>query len=859
MADPTDGYDSTEIKDFRYFVEEDDQSFLVFEKMNGGLVKVPFVVPDTLPPDIDVTATVKDVLSKDNYFTSHEQPSGQIEWDWLKKPPGTLLNNIFTPSSRRRFSRWGSHYGTIVQDEGGPGAVFDRTIYPAGTVLDNDLKVWEDGVVVTIPEGTEITEDLFKDGGLVAQNLTVSIDFDTETVDSIAAYVSFKNLVEVKPGYFQNAPGHSSRAVLIVSAGGATPSLAVDSVQAMITEQSFGFFYYSAANIAAGGAGQVFLNEAGDVIDGETTWASLGLPNLTADGIHRYPFSMHMVDREQGIVCVEFPQIGPLYFKNVILGQIWHDRGTALSYQWVRHEGCGDVIYRGFGRGVTPNSVTPIELSPESPSNLQLGGPASPLDAVECPCPVWVPEGELEWLIKASPGVIATSTRAAIGPNQWSTGSKTLSCMWVKGLGSLTVNQQTLCVAFSNDGSTVVELIGPPVVYNPALYYHVYYHPGSGTRMGANGSADSPCRMDVYTSPDRITLTPLFTVWGNPGEGGIPMQKAYDVVDGALTTPPPIVVGGRSTSQREAFPGTISVAQLFAKGGKGVSVGPISGYRLVAGRDYTGGWTATYNIISTASLPDDPDGTHRTELTLSGPLKSAFNKGQRVTVAGVANVGATAANGTWTANPGSAPNKVTIPVNTTAVGAGGTITIPYPKAATKDEAGNRWKRTGRAVILPDMTAIPDASIPVAKLAGLTSSTIEVAYDSKQVDLVQALTQNAWTVLAGAPSITLPNDGKIYRVDAEFAACTITSANTITRLAIYQTSGTPNPVRVRWASITTSLAVGGGPINAHHIVGAGQTLTLAAYVAVSGQTLTVKGDNPVGGTYGPIELVAYRVS
>lgn len=548
----------------------------------------------------------------------------------------------------------------------------------------------------------------------VHKNQTTVVDFVYENIDGISGVVSYTE------GNGQG--GSSQRAVLIVAPGRSDPqgdpSLAVDSIQLVLTPQSFGVFYYSAARVMAGQPGQVWFAEDGTEIPEETTFASRGFSNLIENDWDDpdpivYRFSM-TVNRFASTVTIDIPKIGARTYYHPQIKQIWSDRGSLLAYQIVRHDNCGDPRFHGLGKSSHSMAVHPLEESPIVPTVLSLVGGTDISGGLTTPTPpYWRPHAYssiftgLAGVAMFDPDAWATGTRQAIGPNQWSSDSNTF--WW-----GLSHDTASFKFAFSVDGINEHEITSPtitPPATGTFLGVVWLFRPGTAPYTGANNSATSPASVEWWTFPDGSDgigpLTSIGRVYYASGIGGIPFQRPS--ADGANSTPPPLTIGRRSTRTAEPFGGRIKVAQLFETSGASTRVvDPILGMPLVAGRDLRQTWETTVAIASTAPAVDSPDGTHNTLVTLATPLKSALWPRKTVTIRGVTT--ATLANGHWGAIP-LTPTTFTIPVNTASqgVGTGGTVVIAYPQGAGQDWAGNRWGRNGTARYLIDGTAIWNGS------------------------------------------------------------------------------------------------------------------------------------------------------
>lgn len=647
-------------------------------------------------------ATAVELLKVDRYrdtwLSKTDQPSGFIEWDWMLKNPVGALANTQAPSGARR-SKWGAKSAWCYGEGDARALVFDRTPAVGYSEVDNDDPA------------------SFKYPPLVADNQTFPIDFGNETVDEIAAFISFT----VGDG----AHGKTQRAVLIASGGWGQPSLAVRSVQCLWTPTTFGPFVYDADNIALGGDGQVFFDADGNVIAGEVTYASLGLDDLVENDPDdtnpvMYRISMR-VDRPTSTITIDGPQ-GVLTYYEPRIAEFWHNRGTMLSWQIVRHTGCGDARFHALGRGGRSLAVAPVERQPAVPAAIVFRGGTDVSGGLTTQCPAWIPQDDptnfagLAGLAIIDPTAYATGTRQAIGPCQWSSDSKTF--WW-----GLSHDQTQFMFAMAPDGVTSSEISSQ--TFTPAAagtFYGVVwvYHPGTSPYTGANGSATTPAWVDWYTFPYSTSdgigpLTQIGTSRYFPsGVGGVPFQRGSG--EGALSEPPPLTIGRRTTKGGEVYAGRIKAALLFETHGRGAGfVDPVLRMPLVAGVDLRQSWETSVAITSTAPTDDSPDGTHNTLITLASTLKSAVVRSQSVTVKDVAT--ATLANGQWNATPLTA-TTLTIPVSTASQGAGtgGTLVLQYQTGAGLDPARNRWTLNGSARYAIDGADLSDGNIPIAKLA-----------------------------------------------------------------------------------------------------------------------------------------------
>lgn len=635
-----------------------------------------------------LAATVKTVHHS-RLLSTLEQPAGEQVWDWMHGPD-EVLDAKMSPGGLV-YRAWGSRKAERYKG----ALVFSRARDGSGNLLYPPY---------------------------VADNQSFLLDNRQQPVQWVAGLVSFT------PG--NGLTGSSQRCVLIAASGGGfphgDPSLANLSVQGVITPQSAGLFYYDASRIPVSGYGQIWLGrdgtpDAGLEISGETTYASLGLPNLAEDynldtgegTIYRVAMGIDWLASRVTLVLDDF---AVWTFTHPKLKQIWHNRGTLLSWQEVRHTGCGDPVFRAIGYAKASRHSAPTERLSTTRAYLKTAGAADPSGSVSCPAPAWKPAGDLEWLIDCEPDVPNTGSLQAIGPSQWDPDSQTFHAS-LSDSGSV-----KFVVGWSNDGITARKIESPAFTWDPAKKYHLVYRTGTAPYTGAPGSGTSPASLELYSSPDRITLTLIGTVYAASGQGGVPAQRGSAA--GANTDPPRLVIAARDTKGREAFAGKIRVAQLFAAGGLGESVtGPVTGFPLVAGRDWTGTWTAVYNIASTAAGTPDPDGTPRTVITLASPLKSAVLNGTVGVVGGVAGAGAVNTAGHWALVPVDATH-VTIPVTSTGAGTGGTLSISYTTGSGVDPAGNPWTPDGSAVFETETQADLDSHTVQGSSAhgGLEQST-----------------------------------------------------------------------------------------------------------------------------------------
>lgn len=110
--------------------------------------------------------------------------------------------------------------------------------------------------------------------------------------------------------------------------------------------------------------------------------------------------------------------------------------------------------------------------------------------------------------------------------------------------------------------------------------------------------------------------------------------------------------------------------------------------------------------------------------------------------------------------------------------------------------------------------------------------------------------NTWTAFAGAPSITLPNDGGIYQIEMHGTSVTYSVA-ALFNLGLSGDAGA-NRFKTSGHSHSNAQAVDRAHLVAGHVIGTGQTITIWGYASVVG-TGTLTSSNSA-----PLELWATRV-
>lgn len=111
--------------------------------------------------------------------------------------------------------------------------------------------------------------------------------------------------------------------------------------------------------------------------------------------------------------------------------------------------------------------------------------------------------------------------------------------------------------------------------------------------------------------------------------------------------------------------------------------------------------------------------------------------------------------------------------------------------------------------------------------------------------------NTWTAFTGAPSITLPNDGGVYRIDLHGTSATLSAAGTLS-FGLTGDGGTT------WFKQASNQHTGTNPadrvhMSAGNVIGSGQTITIWAFANVTGTaTLTAASNSP-------LELWATRIA
>lgn len=113
------------------------------------------------------------------------------------------------------------------------------------------------------------------------------------------------------------------------------------------------------------------------------------------------------------------------------------------------------------------------------------------------------------------------------------------------------------------------------------------------------------------------------------------------------------------------------------------------------------------------------------------------------------------------------------------------------------------------------------------------------------------TANVWTAFTGAPSITLPNDGGIYRVDLQGTSATMQG----TALLTIGLSGDGGSTWIKQSSASHGTSAIDRPhMSAGNVIGSGQTITVWALISVANDlaTLAATGSSP-------LELWATRVA
>lgn len=266
----------------------------------------------------------------------------------------------------------------------------------------------------------------------------------------------------------------------------------------------------------------------------------------------------------------------------------------------------------------------------------------------------------------------------------------------------------------------------------------------------------------------------------------------------------------------------------------------------------TGGSGTTLYVKETASSGSDSTGW-----VAKGQVNSVTAGDSTIAIGGTSSVPTIEAKGISGVVVSGTPSSgqvLTATSSTAADWASPGTGIPYSTVTT---AGDLIAGTGNATIERLGIGAAGAVLTVggADPSGLEWSApigAQVAYAVNTAGNISCPPAvSTWTAFSNSPSITLPNDGRTYKVEATCPATTPTVAGTV-----YVALGTSTSALLQQIQSNLPANTHNMPVNlvAQKVVGSGQTISLYCQTGATSNTISLWST-----AAGPCELAAYGVA
>jgi hypothetical protein len=369
-------------------------------------------------------------------------------------------------------------------------------------------------------------------------------------------------------------PGGLPECVLICS--DVKPALSTQSVQYLIGPFGHAAFVFDAAGPTGG---RDFL-----MVE---TWASLGLPNLTIDGITRYPFAMAL-DRSKSEVTTWGPYGVRRSMTDSRLSQFWNRQAGIQTLRGTHSDDVAAPYFSTFGKAI----VVPASTAP--PRALRVHGTDGSRDG---PIQDLAPGPVLRFRAFVKPDVWNNADLQLFGPNAWNTNDQGYAfgfnddklAISISYAGNEALNTLITSAAHGRDETNSPDGYWFGALFNETTGLANFY------KAPLSGQADPNDNEDPYTPPDFATGRWVVVSSAVP----------HDLGPGVIfpSTQAPRIAGRQTSANHHTMLGIIWSAMLFSNDRNGGAITYYTGEDYRFSGSVREGWKLLGDAEFVATIP----------------------------------------------------------------------------------------------------------------------------------------------------------------------------------------------------------------------------------------------------------------